>query len=125
LTDDSEFAMNIEEIMDSLVSRRAPALPPEALAEVFDYLIWCLENNGAEIEAVRRKWLNGEDVDKIAIALAMTEGFPCASHQEMIGLFGRIMNRWPTFHDACHDILDRWDQQHGRVPADRAECPTV
>lgn len=38
-----------------LVERKANELPPEALAEVFDKLIWRMDDNGLEISAVQRK----------------------------------------------------------------------
>jgi hypothetical protein len=106
----------IQDVMESLVARRAPQLPAQALADIFDRLTWCLDDNGAEIEGVRRNWLEGEEPEKIAIALAMNEVFPCASREEMTRLFQRITARWPEFQPLCQEILDRWDKQHDSEP---------
>lgn len=62
--------------MDLLVRHRAPSLAPEALADVFDRLIWCLDDEGAALLSVVEAWLLGDDRDRVEIALAMTESFP-------------------------------------------------
>lgn len=102
---------NVETTMEFLFQRRTPNLPVQALAEIFDRLIWCMDDQGAELLEVRRKWLEGSDKEKIAIALAMNEVFPCNTRDEMHQLFSTISNRWPEFQDRCQEILQQWDQQ--------------
>lgn len=73
------------------------------------------------MEIVRRKWLEGENKDKIEIALAMNEVFPCDSREEMNQLFQRIIGHWPEFQQSCQEILDRWDEQYSYKPPEDPE----
>lgn len=102
-----------EIVMEFLFERRTPNLPPKGLAEVFDRLIWCMNDQGGEVLQVRKKWLKGYDLEKVRIALAMDEVFPCDSREGMVRLFTSIINRWPELYDECQAILERWDQQMG------------
>lgn len=68
--------MTTEEMMEFLFERRAPNLPPAGLAEIFDRLLWCMDDNGSEVDQVIRKWVTGEDEAKVRIALAMSETYP-------------------------------------------------
>ncbi|MFA0813966.1 hypothetical protein [Microbulbifer epialgicus] len=103
--------MNMEEIMNYLFKRSIVGLPPGDLAEVFDKLIWCMDDNGAEIETVRKKWLLSSDREKVEVALGMSETYPYDSRQEMINGFELIKNRWPNLEPKCREILDRWNKQ--------------
>ena len=53
--------INTETMMEFLFARRTSNLPATGLAEVFDRLIWCMNDQGAELLEVRKKWLEGED----------------------------------------------------------------
>jgi hypothetical protein len=108
---------NIENVMETLFARRAPQLPPQALAEVFDRLVWCLDDNGDELEEVRLRWLQGEDKDKAAIALAMTEVYPADSREELSALLQRVAKRWPELQPNCASILASWDEQFAPAQA--------
>lgn len=41
--------------------KSAPRPPADALAEVFDRLLWCRDDNGDAILRVREKWLQFDD----------------------------------------------------------------
>lgn len=97
--------------MEYLVEHRAPDLPVKALAEVFDQLLWCTDDNGEEILSIRCEWLNSNSLYKAQVALAMSEVFPCYTRDEMVKLFGRITSRWPDLHGECEKWLIRWDKQ--------------
>lgn len=69
--------MQIENILEFIVHHRAPGLDFSAIGDLFDRLTWTLDDNGAEIDRVRRKWLETEkDIDKVRAALAMSDSFP-------------------------------------------------
>lgn len=100
-----------EEMMEFLFDRRTPDLPPRGLAEIFERLLWCMDDNGTEVAHVCRKWLAGENEAKVRIALAMTELFPAESRDEMTELFAKITSRWPGLKDICDSWLAAWDEQ--------------
>ncbi len=103
--------MTIENIMDYLLENRAPNLPPNALAEIFDRLIWCLNDNGGGLSCIREKWLEGDDYDKVVIALYMSETFPYKTQEERIKKFDRIKTCWPSLSEKCAEILQQWYEQ--------------
>jgi hypothetical protein len=103
--------ISTEGMMEFLFSRRTPNLPPTGLAEVLDRLIWCMNDQGAELLQVRKKWLEGENKEKVQIALTMNEVFPCDNREEMALLFATLTTRWPDLKGACQAILERWDRQ--------------
>ena len=106
-------------VMEFLWRRRAPNLPPAGLADVFDRLVWCMDDNGAEVLAVRAKWLAGDDIERVRVALAMTEAYPCGTRSEIASLCERLTSRWPELQPECESLVRRWDQQHGSHPSNR------
>jgi hypothetical protein len=106
-----EMLSSTEMMMEFLFSRRAPNLPPSGLAEEFDRLIWCMNDNGAELLRIREKWLQEEDKEKVRIALAMTEAFPFANREEMTGIFAKVASRWPDLAEVCRAWIEQWDRQ--------------
>jgi hypothetical protein len=91
-------------VMDWLIGHRAPALPADALAEVFDRMIWCLDDNGGALLQVREQWLVSEDRDRVEIALAMQETFPFQEAAKMNEVFARISAKWPELAASCEAI---------------------
>ena len=104
---------NVEEMMEFLFQRRARALPPHALAQVFDILSWSMDNGGQEILDARHKWLQSGNREKVEIILAMNDCYPCKTREEMVELFREITTRWPSLKDVCQAILEQWDRQMG------------
>jgi hypothetical protein len=103
---------SIADVMEWLVRSAAPGLPPAALAEVFDRLIWCLADNGGALQEVRDAWLRGDDASKVAIALAMDETFPFHGGDRMQAELARIAARWPEHAARCQAIVASWREQH-------------
>lgn len=101
-----------EEMMEFLWQRRVSNLPPAALAEVFDRLIWCMDDNGAELLRVRAKWLTSDDIEKVRIALAMDEVFPGNTREAIATLCAGLVSRWPELQPECERLLQAWDQCH-------------
>src|SRR5262245_9771781 len=97
--------MTTEEMMEFLFERRAPNLPHAGLAEIFDRLLWCMDDNGSEVDQVIQKWVAGDDQAKVRIALAMSEMYPAKSREELTDLFARITKRWPELKANCDAIL--------------------
>jgi len=97
--------------MEHLFSRRAPNLPPAGLAEVFDRLLWCLDaSDGAEILETQRDWLRSGDLEKIEIALAMSEVFPYSTREELAENLDRLVKQFPSLVPARDKMLDAWDK---------------
>lgn len=95
--------------MEYLVTHRATNLPAEALAEVFDRLIWCFSDNGHAICAVRHDWLQSTDEYKVEIALSMEEVFPFSTKVEMVEQLQRIAQQFPSLRKKCSKWLEQAD----------------
>src|SRR4051812_7378452 len=103
--------ITVRGVMEYLFARRAPRLPPQGLAEVFDRLLWCLDQaGGAEIEEVRRDWLRSGELEKVEIALSMTEVFPYKTREEMVENLDRPAGEYPSLSDRCRKILKQFDE---------------
>jgi hypothetical protein len=104
---------DVEQIMEYLYKHRAPALPPEGLAEVFDRLIWCLDDNGADVMRVIETWLQSSERPRVEIALALEEVFPFNEREQMETVFAAISSRWPDLVGRCCEIQSRRREQCG------------
>lgn len=98
-------------MMEFIVENRAAELSPKVLADLFDRLIWIMNDNGYSISKVRQQWLAGSDILRLEVALLMSETFPFNSRLEMEQEFLRISNSWPQFRGVCDQILEQWDLQ--------------
>lgn len=106
----STNAVTLAVVMNALVEHEAPALPASALAEVFDRLLWCTRDNGAEIVAEQVRWLTGSDERRVAIALEMRESLPFEDRATLERVLDSIRQRWPSLAARCQRLLDDWDQ---------------
>jgi len=97
--------MTTEDVMDYLFKNRVDGLPHDALADVFDRLIWCKSDNGEAICIVREKWLEGNSFGKCAVALEMSETFPYESISKMKSVFDSIKGKWPQLERRCNEIV--------------------
>jgi len=93
--------------MEHFVVHRASNLPAEALAEVFDRLIWCFADNGHAISTVRVEWLQSADEYKVDIALSMIEVFPFPTRMQMEEHLHRLTLQFPKLREKCAAWLDR------------------
>lgn len=104
--------MDIEQAMNFLVDHRAPNLPPEGLAEVFNSLAWCM-NDEANVISVARRWLRSGDEYRATVSLWMEDIFPADSRPELVALAADIRTRFPGLGDRADDWVRRWDEQFG------------
>jgi hypothetical protein len=72
-----------------------------------------MNDQGAELLQVRKKWLLGENKDKALIALTMDEVFPADNERDMVRLFSNVVSRWPDLTEACEVVIQRWKIQTG------------
>lgn len=93
--------------MEFFVAHKAASLLAEALAEVFDRLIWCLADNGHAIGVVRNEWLQSADEYKVEIALSMDEIFPFPTRAQMEEHLHRIARQFPRLRDRCATWIER------------------
>lgn len=98
---------SIHAVMNYLVERCHPnASAIEALADVFDRLIWCLDDNGAELLEVREAWLASSDKRRVVIALSMNETFPFKHTAMMEDTLAQVAQRWPDLAQQCASIVE-------------------
>lgn len=100
---------NADELVNYLFNKRANDLPPRALAEVFDRLIWCLDDNGAELLSILKTWWLSDDIDKVKIVLQMSEVFPFCSVDEMRVSLKQVKEKWPSLSNEVQDYWNHWD----------------
>lgn len=77
---------------------------PKKLAEVFHQLIWTMDDNGAEIMVAVERWLQSDDLDRVRVALEVTEVFPFRHQSEMDAVLSIVKARWPELTDQCHHL---------------------
>jgi hypothetical protein len=103
------------EVMDYLFDHRAAGLPADGLAEVFERLVWCLEDNGAALDSIGEEWLRGDDPARVEVMLAVNEWFPFKDPLEMEAVFTRIAARWPELAPRCTERIEQRREQHARL----------
>lgn len=101
---------DMETITNLLIENRVANLPIEALAEVFDRLIWCLSDNGEQLLKIKEEWLKSSDIVLVELGLAMNETYP---FDTMKRVFLRISSKWPEFSGRCSEILQSRIEQVG------------
>ena len=75
-------------------------------------MLWLLAD-GDEVLRVRKAWLENEtDLEKVRVALAMSETFPYDNREEMTDQFATLTKRWPILQSTCDAMLETWDAQH-------------
>lgn len=98
--------------MESIVDGRATGVPPEAIADVLDRLIWCVADSGEEILGVRDAWLASGDEYRIAVALSMRDVFPFNTKSELEQGLSGIAQRFPGLRPKCVE----WLSHSGELP---------
>jgi hypothetical protein len=96
----------ISRVMDTLFAHRASGLPPEGLSEVFDRLVWCLDDNGSALLEVCEQWLVSGERARVEIVLAMTEVFPFRERAAMEAVLERVAAAWPDLAERCDSLRD-------------------
>jgi hypothetical protein len=98
------------EALEQIFRRRAPEISPNILADIYDRLIWCLDDNGDSINLMQRIWLEGNNIDQIRIALAMNEVCPYSTKQALENSIQRIVSSFPGLNSECSKFLKLWDE---------------
>lgn len=101
--------MKFEAFADFLFANRAPNLPPEGLAEVFDRLVFCLSDRGKSVFDVYCKWITSYDKDKVSIALSMSVWFPYKRREDIESLAIAISERWPDLRIKCDKLISDYN----------------
>lgn len=83
-----------------------------ALADIFDRLIWCLSDNGADLLVVREQWLRSSNKRKVTLALLMNEVFPFESAEEMNQQLGQVAERWQDLRPLCDNLIRGREKQN-------------
>ncbi len=99
------------DVMNFILNRHVNGLPVSALSEVFDRLIWCLDDNGSALEQVRRQWLSSNTRKEVEAALFMSATFPYDNLSELEICFERISYKWPDLEVRCNEVLNNWKNQ--------------
>lgn len=95
-----------ENIAERLLNRRASGAPASDFADVLDSLVWLMDDNGSEIAAARRNWLEGEDPFAAEVALLMEEGLPYDT-VTMLAKMSVVEKRWPHLRSRCETLRER------------------
>jgi hypothetical protein len=106
-------AIEIDDVMEFIVSRSSAGLHPRELGELFDRLIWTFADNGHGVLRVCRQWLEGDDRTRISAALWISEVFLFSERREMDEVLGRVESMFPDLSGRCREIVSAWEQQHG------------
>jgi len=101
--------MGSSDLLEALFELRAKNLPPIAFAEVLDRLVWCLDDNGHDIVGMQRRWLAGDDPERLRVALKMAEVFPFASQEDMDGELDRISVAHPGLAVDCREFRKHFE----------------
>jgi len=102
---------NISDVMEFIVDNSHSELEPEDIAEIFDKLIWTLDDNGESLLRVQSEWLRGECKKRILIALSMKEVFPYDTEEALQEGFALILTKFPDLKSMCDQIHLNWKKQ--------------
>jgi hypothetical protein len=102
----------MRQIMDGLIAGLRSDLPGSVLGEVFDRLIWILDDNGAQLVAICREWVTGDDPRRAEAALSISDGFLFESREELQTHLAPVATRWPALAPRVDEILADWNTAH-------------
>jgi hypothetical protein len=102
--------IEMQAMADFIVDNSAHGLGAEAVADLFDRMVWILKDNGEALHRVVRRWLDeGTDLRRVQIALAMEEAFLYERRSEMEAAFLQLTLRYPELEATCQSKLAEWD----------------
>ncbi len=105
--------VTMEHVMDYLIDHRSSSVRSSSLSDIIERLLWCLDGpSETAIFKVQSKWLGGDDVRRVEVALFMEESFPYDNRDEMVKEFSRITSKWPHLQARCEEVLQEWDRMH-------------
>jgi hypothetical protein len=88
--------------------------PWRDLANVFGILIWSTSDNGHQLMHTMSRWLNDMS-DERQVLIALEVGFVDMEKEEMITLFGKIVDQYPSAAAPCRRILEWREQTRERL----------
>ena len=88
-------------------SRYAANTWPKGLAEIFEFLIWTMDDHGGEIMGAIESWLLSEDRGRVQVALEIEGSFPFTHQEEMEAALSLVKARWPDLAEKCDDLIER------------------
>lgn len=104
-------SIDIADVMDFLVERRAASLPPEGLAGIITAMAWSLDER-ANVLPVARGWLDGDDEYRAAVALWIDDFFPADSRAGLVAIAEDMAKRFPALSERAREWIRRWDAAH-------------
>lgn len=101
-------SVDLQQVLDFVVSHRASQTPPRYLAEVLDELSWLLDEATVKaLSQTRERWLTGDDLYKVQIALEMQSTYPFTTFEEMRVALDAVAAKWPKLAGQCSALLKR------------------
>lgn len=103
----------MDNIADFLFLHRARSLPADQFADLLDELSWALDEESIkQITEARRRWLEGDDMEKAHIALLMSDSFPYNTRERLFEVLNQVRRNWPQLEEACTKMLSSWDESY-------------
>jgi hypothetical protein len=81
--------------------RTAARAWPKGLAEIFELLIWAMDDNGSEILQAVERWLLSDDLERVRVAVEVQDVFPFRHRAEMDAALAVVKARWPELVESC------------------------
>jgi len=101
--------------IEQIFNRRARGAKPEWFADLFERLGWMMDDEGAEIHATMRRWIESGDLARARVALGFTDVFLYQTRSEMVTAFDQLCTRFPELRSRCDEIVAQWDAQPGHA----------
>jgi hypothetical protein len=77
---------------------------PRGLAELFELLVWTMDDNGAEVMRAVERWLLSDDFERVRVAVELREVFPFRHRAEMDAALAVVKARWPELAERCESL---------------------
>lgn len=77
---------------------------PKGLAEIFELLVWTMNDNGTEISRAIERWLLSDDVERVRVAVEVRDWFPFPHATEMDAALAVVKARWPELASLCDEM---------------------
>jgi hypothetical protein len=89
-------------VADVLLAHIGPGLPPKALANVLDSMIWSLD--AEVVTPLQEAWLMSGDRARVEVALEMDEVLPFVDGAMMVAVLDRVAEQWPDLSSKCERL---------------------
>jgi hypothetical protein len=99
------------DLADHIFEKRTHSANPEWIADILARLVWLTDDNGHEITNSLRRWIGEDDPLKVQIALLVGEVWLWETREEMDGILGAVVARFPALSELCTKQRDQWNLQ--------------